>query len=142
MRAMDECLLDDGLYGSLPATAAEEMQALRQALRDCRERLHRGALESTRRVCVLTSEVTRLENLNSAYRRRLEALCSEDPLIEMARRLVESREENDALRKQLGRVNVLEKALRDAHAECGRITSERDGLAFEMVRLQHATIVV
>jgi predicted RNase H-like nuclease (RuvC/YqgF family) len=142
MHATDECLLTDGPCGSLPAPAAEEIQALRQALRDCRERLHRGALESTRRICALTSEVTRLENLNSAYRRRLESLGSDDPLIEMARRLVESRAENEALRKELRRVGTLEKALREVHSECSRMASERDGLLMEMTRLQQATVVV
>ena len=142
MHATDECLLTDGSCGSLPAPAAEEIQALRQALRDCRERLHRGALESTRRICALTSEVTRLENLNSAYRRRLESLGSDDPLIEMARRLVESRAENEALRKELRRVGTLEKALREVHSECSRMASERDGLLMEMTRLQQATVVV
>ena len=115
---------------------AEELRALRRALRDSRERLYRGALESTRRICALTSELTRLEQLNAAYRKRLESMASDEPLIDMARRLVQCREENEMLRKELRRVGVVEKALRDAHAECSRMASERDGLALEVAVLQ------
>ena len=121
----------------LPGEVVEELRALRLALRDTRERLHRGALESTRRICALTSEVTRLENLNSAYRRRLESVASDDPVIDLARRLLACREENEALRREARRAGMLEKALRDAHAECTRMASERDRLAENMVLLQH-----
>ena len=124
-------MIDD--ESGLPREAlAEELRALRRALRDSRERLYRGALESTRRICALTSELTRLEQLNAAYRKRLESMASDEPLIDMARRLVQCREENEMLRKELRRVGVVEKALRDAHAECSRMASERDGLALEV----------
>jgi len=128
-------MIDD--ESGLPREAlAEELRALRRALRDSRERLYRGALESTRRICALTSELTRLEQLNAAYRKRLESMASDEPLIDMARRLVQSREENEMLRKELRRVGVVEKALRDAHAECSRMACERDGLALEVAVLQ------
>lgn len=126
----------------LPDDVAEELWALRTALHDSRERLHRSALESTRRICALSSEVTRLEHLNSAYRRRLESMAGDDPLVDMARRLVHSREENEALKHESRRARTLEKALRDAHAECSRMASERDQLALEMARLQHHNVVV
>jgi len=126
------CQRDD-----LPAAVLEELQALRYALRDTRERLHRGALESTRRICALTREVTRLENLNSAYRRRLESAASDDPAIDLARRVLACRDENDVLRREARRAGMLEKALRDAHAECARMASERDLLADAMALLQH-----
>lgn len=105
-------------------------------MRDTRERLHRGALESTRRICALTSEVTRLENLNSAYRRRLESVASDDPVIDLARRLLACREENEALRREARRAGML-KGVARCHAECTRMASERDRLAEDMVLLQH-----
>lgn len=131
-------MIDDA--SGLPREAlGEELLALRRALRDSRERLYRGALESTRRICALTGEVTRLEQLNAAYRKRLESMASDEPLIDMARRLVQCREENEMLRKALGRAGVVEKALRDAQTECTRMARERDGLALEVAMLQQST---
>ena len=126
-----------GEPASLSAEAGEELQVLRLALRDTRERLYRSALESTRRICALTSEVTRLENMNSAYRCRLESMVSDDPVIDLARRLLACREENESLRHKAGRAGMLEKALRDAHAECARMALERDRLSHDLALAQH-----
>ena len=49
----------------------DEISALSEALRECRKRLHRGGLESTRRIATLSNEVSRLEVLNASQRRRL-----------------------------------------------------------------------
>lgn len=119
----------------------DEVAILRKALRESRERLHRGALESTRRIFLLSSEVTRLESLNSAYRRYLELSGEECPIVELARRLVECHEENEALRRDALRVGILEKALRDACAECDRMACERDDLAQELIRLRKNLVV-
>ena len=117
----------------LPCEIVEEFRALRHALRESRERLHRSALESARRICALTSEVDRLEKLNAACRQRLDVPDGGGPVAEMSRRLARYREENEALRKEACRAGMLDKALRDAHAECMRMAVERDRLAEELV---------
>lgn len=138
----NEMLAEDGevdtFYGrtvgkvDLPCEIIEEFRALRRALRESRERLHRSALESTRRICALSSAVDRLEKLNSAYRQRLDLPDGGGPVAEMSRRLARYREENEALRKEACRAGMLEKALRDAHGECARMAAERDRLAEEL----------
>ena len=117
----------------LPCEIVEEFRALRHALRESRERLHRSALESARRICALTSEVDRLEKLNAACRQRLDLPEGAGPVAEMSRRLARYREENEVLRKEACRAGMLDKALRDAHAECSRMAAERDRLAEELV---------
>lgn len=146
MRATNSFLQDEDALAveraPAPVAINDELASLRKALRDCRERLRRGALESTQRICVLTSELTRMENLNSVYRRRLDELSSDEALVDLARRLIQYREENERLRRDVCRIGVLEKALRDAHAECERMAVERDSLALELVRLQQASAAV
>ena len=116
----------------LPREIAEELRALRHALRESRVRLHRSALENARRICALTGEVERLEKLNSSYRLRLDLPDGGGTVAELSRRLARYREENDALRKEACRAGMLDKALRDAHAECARMAAERDRLAEEL----------
>lgn len=119
---------------SIPAD--DELAVLRQALRDCRKRLHRGALESTRRIARLTGDVSRLEALNTVYCQRIERLESGVTLMEMARKLMALSEDNESLRKTAQRAWLLEKRLVDAHAEYASVADERDQMLLELAQLR------
>ncbi|WP_153109982.1 hypothetical protein [Propionivibrio limicola] len=115
--------------------ASEQVQVLVEALRDCRRRLHRGALESTKRISRLMGDVSRLESLNHVYRERIQRLESGVAMVEMGRRLMLLSEDNERLANTACQVWTLEKNLHDAHAECSRIAAERDQLAAELANL-------
>ena len=102
MHAESQRLFSDDLMASAPESVVEEVRSLRLALRDSRARQRRGALESARRIFALTGEVTRLENLNLAYRRQLESMVVDEQMIELALRLVQQCERNRALRAACG----------------------------------------
>jgi len=119
-------------WATLPSYVAEEIMALRHALRSSHDRLRQCALESTQRICSLTNELTRLEQLNASYVKKLEVFENENPLDGMTRCLESCRRENEQLREHNQRVRMLEKALADAQAECQRIAIERDNLASQL----------
>lgn len=119
-----------------PAVVCDEFLALREALRDCRKRLHRGALESTRRIARLAGDVSRLEALNAVYCQRIERLESGVTLMEMARKLMVMREDNESLRRTAQHTWLLEKRLLDAHAEYAAVADERDQLLLELAQLR------
>jgi len=121
MHLESQRLFSDDLTASVPESLVEEVRSLRLALRDSRERQRRGALESARRIFALTSEVTRLENLNSAYRRQLESMVVDEQMIELALRLVQQCERN--------------RALRAACRDCSCPTREYNRLFRELMRL-------
>lgn len=113
----------------LPREIAEELRALRHALRESRVRLHRSALKrSADRRFDRRSGAARAD---AAYRQRLDLPDGGGTVAELSRRLARYAE-NDALRKEACRAGMLDKALRDAHAECARMAAERDRLADEL----------
>lgn len=115
----------------------DEISALAEALRECRKRLHRGALESTRRIATLSNEVSRLEVLNTSQRRRLELFESCLSVIETSCRLMRCGDGLDSA-AEANQVRSLEQSLNAARQEYEQVAAERDALvqALGEVRLQ------
>jgi hypothetical protein len=117
---------------------ADELTALRSALRECRQRLHRAALESTRRIVALNSSVASLEALARSQQLRISHLEADlalaaDQAPHPDRQNGNAAPFSEAMRQQAQRdahsVWTLKKNLADAHAEYGRLAEERDRLA-------------
>lgn len=117
-------------------SAIEEIQDLRRALRESRTRLRRGAWESTRQIAGLNAEVSRLQKLCANYQHRLEGCESGAAIVELGRELVRLSDNNDRLKGVARRVLALEKSVEAAHAECLRLSIERDTLDRELQRLK------
>ena len=115
----------------------DEISALSEALRECRKRLHRGALESTRRIATLSNEVSRLEVLNASQRRRLALFESCLSVIETSCRLMRCSDAVDSA-TEANQVRSLEQSLNAARQEYEQVAAERDALvqALGEVRLQ------
>jgi chromosome segregation ATPase len=130
----------------LSETVAEagELEALRSALRECRQRLHRGALESTRRIVALNSSVASLETLTQSQQSQIRTLEADLSLLGEQRRQLLCRKDageqySEAAHQQAQRdahcVWTLKKNLADAHAEYGKLAEERDRLALQCSEL-------
>lgn len=114
----------------------EEIDALRQALRESRHRLHRSALESTQRIVALSNDVARLEAENRHCQQRIKALEAGALSCETGRLLRRLDEDSDALRRAAHRLWTLEKTLTDAHLEYAQVAEERDRLALACLDLR------
>jgi len=98
---------------------AEELAALKSALRECRQRLHRGALESTRRIVALNSSVASLEALTQAQQSHIRNLEADLALVREQRRQTCWQEEHAVLHNEAHCVWTLKKNLADAQAGRG-----------------------
>ena len=110
----------------------EEIQDLRQALRDSRARLRCSALDSTRRIAALNSEVRRLSERCADYRQQLARYESRAAIVELGCKLMQLSETNEQLNSDAHRVWTLERTIEAAHAEYSRLSQERDSLAAEL----------
>ena len=135
----------------LSQTVAEagELEALKCALRECRQRLHRGALDSTRRIVALNSSVASLEALTQAQQSHIRNLEADLALVRAPRHPAggqdgrmasdsaaladvawrDAQRQQQAVHEEAHRVWTLKKNLADAHAEYGQLAEERDHLA-------------
>lgn len=113
-------------------SAVEEIQDLRRALKDSRNRLRRSAWESTTRIAALSNEVSRLSALCATYRQQLVHFESGVTIVELGCKLMQLSEKNDALKSDAHRVWTLERTIEAAHAEYSRLSQERDALAQEL----------
>lgn len=108
----------------------EELEALRGALRECRTRLYRGALESTRRIMALSHTVSCLEARNRSQLNRIRELEAEV-----------DRNRSSGIADVPGEGNeahciwTLKKNLLDAHAEYALVVEERNRLAAKCAEL-------
>lgn len=107
----------------------EEIEDLRNALRDSRLRLRRGAWQSTRQIMRLNGEVTRLQAHCESLQSQVARYESGVAVIELGRELMRLSENNERLKGAAHRVWTLEKNLAAAHEECRRLADERDALA-------------
>ena len=108
------------------AQLESENLALRSALRQSRQVQKRSATLSARKIVALTNEVSRLENLRSAARQRIERLESGQAIVELGQKLMALSEANAQLTDAAQRVWLLDKTLCAAHEECARLARERD----------------
>ena len=115
---------------------ADELEFLKSALRESRKRLHRSALESTKKVMALSCEIASLEAANRSFQLRIQSL---EPVAAESDRdgaLARLREENQLLRGEARRAWALEKTLVAAHGEYARLAEERDDLALACAELR------
>ena len=132
----DTIRTDSPLHRRGNVAECEEVDALRQALRESRHRLHRSALESTQRIVALSSHVARLEAENRNFQQRIKALEAGALSCETGRLLRRLDEDSDALRRAAHRLWTLEKTLTDAHLEYAQVSEERDRLALVCLDLR------
>lgn len=110
------------------AAAKSELDDLRRALRESRQRLRRGAWESTRQVSQLNAEISRLQILCNTYQSQLKRYETGVAMIELGQALMQLAEKNENLHESAQRAWLLEKTLAASHAECQRLAHERDRL--------------
>lgn len=113
-----------------------EMEDLRHALRDSRQRLRRGAWQSTRQISLLNAEVIRLQALCTTYEQQLERYSSGVAIIELGQALMRQTNNNERLKSGAHQAWLLEKTLAAAHGECQRLAAERDILAQELHQIK------
>lgn len=106
-----------------------ENSALKLTLRQSRKNQRRAASISASKIVAQADEIRRLECLLSDASDRLAKVESGQTIIELGRQLMQLRETNDQLAGAAQRVWYLDKTLCAAHAECERLSRERDALA-------------
>lgn len=109
-------------------TAGLEIEDLRRALRESRQRLRRGAWESTRQISQLNAEVSRLQILCNTYQSRLKRYQTGVAMIELGQALMRLAEKNEHLHESAQRACLLEKTLAASQEECRKLAQERDRL--------------
>ena len=109
-----------------------EIEDLRRALRESRDRLRRGAWESTKQISHLNAEVTRLQAICSNYEVQLECYASGVAIVELGQALMRLTDNNERLLNSAHRVWLLEKNIDAAHSECQKLATERDTLAQQL----------
>lgn len=112
------------------SSQAEELEALRVALRECRKRLYRGALESTRRIMALTHTVSCLE---ARYRSQLNRIKELEA--ELGRSRSAGITDLQCEGNKAHCIWTLKKNLLDAHAEYALVVEERNRLAAKCAAL-------
>ena len=117
-----------------PVDAETEIEDLRRALYESRQRLRRSAWEGARQIHRLNDEVSRLQALCSAYEKRLECYASGAALIELGQALMRWGDRGAGAAAPAHRLLLLEQAIEAARSECLRLVQERDALAGELRR--------
>jgi predicted nucleic acid-binding Zn-ribbon protein len=110
------------------ARLESEIADLRSALRQSRQAQRKSANTSTRKIVAQLNEISRLNEIVAAQRQRLAEVESARS-VEMGRQLQQLGALNDDLGNAMQRVWFLEKTIRAAHAECERLSHERNALA-------------
>lgn len=111
------------------ARLESEITALRQALGQSRQAQRQSATGSARKIIAQLNEINRLNDIVAAQRQRLADFESGQALIELGRQLQQLSASNHELSSAAQRVWFLEKTIQAAHAECQRLSRERDALA-------------
>lgn len=109
-----------------------ESAALASALRLARRNQRRSATLATRKIVAQTNEIARLNEICNHQRQRLAELESGQAIIELGRKLFQLSESNEQLCAAAQRVWYLEKTICAAHAECERLSRERELLAAQL----------
>lgn len=124
------------------AQLLSENLALKLALRQSRQSQKRSTTRSANRILAQTGEISRLESLLTDTKERLAALESGQVIIELGRKLMQIGEMNDQLVKAAHRIWSLDKTICAAHAECERLSRERDDLACQFGQRTRARYLV
>lgn len=106
-----------------------ENLALKQALRQARQRQKRSTTLHARKLGEQRSEIARLETLCRQYRKRIDELESGQAIVELGQQLMTLKHANEQLLAAAQRVWYLDKTICAAHRECERLARERDTLA-------------
>lgn len=123
-----------------PCEIQTEIEDLRLALRESRQRLRQGAWQSTRQITRLNAEVSRLQQLCHRYEQQLEDYASGVAIVELGQSLMRLSENNERLKQAAHRVWLLEKNLDAAHDACQQLAVERDTLAFELHQMKQSLL--
>jgi predicted nucleic acid-binding Zn-ribbon protein len=126
---------------AIPVSTAKDIEDLRRALRESRQRLRQSAWQGTRQISALHREIDQLQMRCAQYETRIERYASSQAMMDMARALMRVTEENEALRQSAQNAWQLEKNLLAAHDEYRCLRHERDMLADQLQRQAHPSAI-
>lgn len=135
-RSLIEQAKPDSLEQSVGQLLSEN-SSLKSALRQSRQSQKRHATLSANRITAQTDEINRLGKLLSQTTERLTQLESGQVIIELGQKLMQLNEINNQLANAAQRVWYLDKTICAAHAECERLSRERDALASQVGQTMH-----
>lgn len=113
-----------------------EIEDLRRALRDSRNRLRNSAWQSTRQLSLLNAEVSNLQVHCAKQEARLEHYASGVAIIQLGQELMRLAVNNERLKEGAQRVSWLEKMLQVAHGDYQQLAAERDALVRELAQVK------
>lgn len=128
-------LIEQAIPGALAQRVGQllaENSALKSALRQSRQSRKRSATLSDNRITAQTNEINRLGKLLNETTERLATLKSGQTIIELERKLMRFNEINNQLTNAAQLVWYQDKTICATHAECERLSRERDALASQV----------
>lgn len=114
----------DAQSDAQPSEQQIENEELTFALRESRLALRRSAMISTTKIIEQANEINRLQLLNAALEKRLQALESGETLIQLSQKLMALTTQNEILSQATQRICRLDKALCIARSECDYLVQE------------------